>query len=152
MNQSKSCIILLFAVLISVSSFSQHTNHEELFKTDSTVWIKEIIKFPLGFAPEIAYEGYEDLRFVKDGWGKVDHPEFWSYAFGWDIKTEAKPTLKDIEHNIQLYYDGLMKAVNKDKAFTVPKSVISFQKTNTNQYRGTIKTYDAFYTKKNDNT
>lgn len=138
--------LYVFIVLFSMASFSQE-EHPELFETDSTVWIKEIIKFPLGFAPEIPYEGFEDLRFVKAGWGKQEHPEFWSYAFAWYIKTDKAPTLKEIEQNIQLYYDGLMKAVNKDKSFTVPKSIVSFQKTDINKYIGTIKCYDSFYTK-----
>lgn len=138
--------LYIFIVLFSISSFSQEENLD-LFETDSTVWIKEIIKFPLGFAPEIPYEGYEDLRFVKAGWGKMNHPEFWSYAFGWHIKTNTKPTLKEIEKNIELYYDGLMQAVNKNKEFEVPKSIVSFNKIDANKYTGTIKTHDSFYTK-----
>lgn len=143
----KLCISLLLLNCLS-SSFSQETYPNELFKTDSTTWIKEIIKFPLGFAPNINYQGFEDLRFVKAGWGKMNHPEFWSYAFGWYIQTNKKPTQKDIEHNIKLYYDGLMQAVNKEPTFTVPETIASFSKKGKNKFIGTIKTHDSFYTKK----
>jgi len=57
--------------------------HLEVLQTDST-WTKEIIKFPLGFAQEIKFEGFEDLRFPS-GWAKQDSPDFWSYVWAWSI-------------------------------------------------------------------
>lgn len=146
MNFTKRISVVLLMINSAFSVAQAHPT-DELFTTDSTTWIKEIIKFPLGFAPEINYQGFEDLRFVKAGWGKQNHPEFWSYAFGWYLQTSSKPTLSDIVHNIQLYYDGLMQAVNKDPSFTVPKTIVSFKPIDEAAYVGTIKIYDSFYTK-----
>ncbi|WP_439152377.1 hypothetical protein [Winogradskyella sp.] len=54
---------------------------------------------------------------------------------------------------MRLYYDGLMKAVNKDKDFTVPKTIIAFNETTKDNailpsFIGSIKVYDSFFSRK----
>lgn len=120
-----------------------------LLKADST-WGQEIFIFPIHFAPEIQYEGVEDIRFAP-GWAKKDNVDFWTYVFAWRLNIDSIPSEKELKNNLTHYFDGLMKVVNKDKDKILPKTTLEFfRKKNVNQHRltGTINLYDAFTTKK----
>src|SRR5690348_7269453 len=45
-------------------------------------WRREVIPFPLDFAPEIGYRGVEELRFAPRFFDPAA-PTYWSYAFAW---------------------------------------------------------------------
>lgn len=141
-----TCILLLFSVI----GFSQDHKELEILEADST-WTKELIRFPLGFAPQINFEGYEDIRFAKN-WNTPTSSEFFTYAFVWKINLSQLPTTKLLNDNMTLYYDGLMRAVNKDKTITVPDTKVNFTKNDSTktlpEFKGTINVYDAFFTKK----
>ncbi|WP_299123080.1 hypothetical protein [uncultured Winogradskyella sp.] len=143
----KKTVMLTILLFYTIAAFPQDENHLEILEADST-WVKEIIKFPLSFAPEINYEGYEDLRFAKN-WRKPESPEFWTYVIAWNINLQSPPTVEMLEANLKLYYDGLMTAVNKDKDFIIPKTIISINgiKDKSLSYRGNMKVYDSFFTK-----
>ena len=51
--------IIIIALLHNVVLFSQENENLYILEADST-WLKEVIKFPLSFAENIDYEGYED--------------------------------------------------------------------------------------------
>ncbi|WP_298761206.1 hypothetical protein [uncultured Psychroserpens sp.] len=147
----KKAVLIIGLLLYSFSINAQEEQEKGVFVSDTT-WLKEIIKFPLGFAPEIKYEGYEDLRFAKK-WRDKDHPDFWCYTFVWHIKGIQKFTAKDLEEQMGFYYDGLMKAVNKKKDFEVPKTTTLIINTKENGYDnadfvGKLNVYDAFNTQK----
>ncbi|WP_298894643.1 hypothetical protein [uncultured Psychroserpens sp.] len=147
----KKAVLIIGLLLYSFSINAQEEQEKGVFVSDTT-WLKEIIKFPLGFAPEIKYEGYEDLRFAKK-WRDKDHPDFWCYTFVWHIKGIQKFTAKDLEEQMGFYYDGLMKAVNKKKDFEVPKTTTLIINTKGNGYDnadfvGKLNVYDAFNTQK----
>ncbi len=121
-----------------------------LLITEST-WGKEVFTFPLRFAKEIKYEGFEEAHFPK-GWTKEDSNEFWSYAFVWSINLIEELTSKELESNLQAYFDGLMISVNKEKGKTLPKTVVHINKTEDSngilKFSGTVNIYDSFVTKK----
>ncbi|SEL99670.1 hypothetical protein SAMN04487910_3850 [Aquimarina amphilecti] len=146
----KKSIIISLVLLNSFITFGQELKEINLLKADST-WGKEIIKVPFWFAPEIDYQGYEDIRFAK-GWEDVNSSGFWTLVFAWDINLKTKPTTKFFEDNIKLYLDGLMKVVNDIETLIIPKTVANFRidKTDSEKvtFKGTIETYDAFTTKK----
>lgn len=122
----------------------------DVLKTDRT-WSKEIFHFPLAFAKEIEYEGIEDARFPA-GWRQTDSPDFWSYAFAWRINAPAALPKKELEAALQVYFDGLMKSVNKEKDKVLPRTRARFQKTkgatDACSYIGEVNLYDAFATQK----
>lgn len=144
--------IIIITILISCSIYSsgQHKEELNLLQADST-WDKETIQIPFSFAPEIKYIGQEDIRFAK-GWGDINSPGFWTYAFVWDINLKTKPTTIFFEDNLKLYFDGLMNAVNQDTSITIPKTKTFFKekehKKAITSFKGTVETYDAFRTKK----
>ncbi|SDS33869.1 hypothetical protein SAMN04515667_1950 [Formosa sp. Hel1_31_208] len=139
-------IVVLFLFTIGV-----HGQEEKLGVLESdTTWLKEIIKFPINFASDISYEGYEDLRFSKH-WSKKDSSDFWTYAFTWHIKGVQKVNETILESHMKSYYNGLMEAVNKKKDFKVPQTMVLFLKdTGNNQidYIGKIRVYDSFHTER----
>lgn len=144
--------IIIISILLSFSvySFGQQKEEINLLLADST-WGKEIIQIPFWFAPQINYNGHEDIRFAK-GWADIHSSGFWTYVFAWDINLKTKPTTKFFEDNLKLYFDGLMKVVNEDTLLTIPKTKASFiekeQKKEMTTFTGTLEIYDAFTTKK----
>jgi hypothetical protein len=106
----------------------------------------------IGFAQDISYEGFEDLRFPQ-GWSKEDSPNFWSYVWAWSIKGIEKPTESDLEKNVQLYFDGLLGLdFYKINEVKTPKTNAVFIKSNDSKgitkFVGKVKTFDTRYTKK----
>lgn len=146
----KNKILIPFFLLNSILLFSQERVDLFVLETDTT-WKKEMFRFPLGFAPSINYEGIEEAWFPA-GWGKVDSSAFWSYIFAWDINLNSFITEIELENNLQIYFDGLMNAVNKDKEIEVPSTVALFIKkedvNNNSNFIGKVRVYDAFRTKK----
>lgn len=142
----KNTFLVLTSIIIVSFSFAQEEQSLGVFESDTT-WLEEIIPFPISFAPEINYDGYEDLRFAKH-WRDSSHVEFWTYTFAWHISSFEEPDEKIIETNIKYYYDGIMKAVNKKKGFEVPETTVLFIKANQEHesvdYIGKIYVYDSF--------
>jgi hypothetical protein len=119
--------------------------------TTENTWEKEVFSFPLRFAKEIKYEGFEEAHFPK-GWIDKDSPEFWSYTFVWNINHIEKLTAKELEKNLQIYFDGLMISVNKEKNKTLPNTIAKISKikdsNGISNFSGTVNIYDSFVTKK----
>lgn len=143
-------IVLTLSILLVflVCALGQTNDKINLIQADSS-WGKEIIQVPFWFAPQINYQGYEDIRFA-DGWENIESDGFWTLVFTWDINLENKPKSRFFEKNLKLYFDGLMKVVNEDTKIAIPESKIVLRKTKNTipSYTGTIETYDAFTTKK----
>lgn len=147
----KNYIAIITILFLSIGAFGQEEDRLNLFVTDST-WIKEIIKFPIGFAQEIKYEGFEDLRFPK-GWSKEESPMFWSYLWAWSIKSSEELTEDDMEKNIQFYFNGLMGiGSHKSADGKIHNTTVLFVKREStsghSEYIGKVKTFDTRYTNK----
>jgi CubicO group peptidase (beta-lactamase class C family) len=121
-----------------------------LLKTDET-WTSEIFTFPLNFAPNLQFEGIEEAHFPK-GWRNINSPEFWSYAFAWNINLTRRLSENELENYLQIYFDGLTKVVNKEKDLVLPDAASKMYKMekvgDVSRFSGTIKIHDAFVTKK----
>lgn len=121
-----------------------------LLRTDKT-WGKEIFTFPLRFAKDINYEGIEEAHFPK-GWRNVESNEYWSYVFAWNINLNQELTISQLESDLQLYFDGLATAVNKDKNKTPSKAIAKIHEiealNKVSKFKGSIEIYDAFITNK----
>jgi len=143
----KKKLFTISLILFVGQVFSLDEGIQEVFKTDST-WIKEIIEFPISFAQDIKYEGFEDLRFPQ-GWSKEDSPNFWSYVWAWKINNIEEVTTSELEKNIQLYFDGLLGLdFYKIEEKHVRKTNALFIKKDDSHYVGKVKTFDTRYTKK----
>ena len=143
-----SRLFFLMILLSSLSASAQDDPHINLMITEDS-WRKEAFTFPKPFAPEVDFKGEADVRFTK-GWSDVESDLIWSYAFAWKIDLEEKLTDTELEYYLELYFDGLMRVVNRDTTLSVPLTnalfISSAMSKSQLKYTGKIKLYDAFFT------
>ena len=118
-------------------------------------WTKELIVFPLDFAPSIQNRGFEDIRF-SPGWGDSTSYQKWAYAFVWWLNDSTTITEDQLKTELEAYYTGLSKrraiAEKQDtSAFRAAQALV--QKTTTlkgeiETFYATVFFYDAQVTKK----
>ncbi|MFT4536499.1 MAG: hypothetical protein ACI9P5_003875 [Saprospiraceae bacterium] len=121
------------------------------FLEANSKWSKELFQIPLNFAPEITLRGIEDARFTP-GWREKEGDSFWSYVFGWNVDHTQPLTTEEMSHNLELYFNGLMKVKERGKEYGLTESKASFKKikstSNTLKYIGQIETLDGFFERK----
>jgi len=138
----KNNILAIGFILLALDSFGQEKSNFNLLQTDST-WNQEVFHFPIPFAPEIKFEGFEDARFPMF-WSKKDSTDFWSYVFVWSISNPVEITSGVLENNLEMYFNGLMNYQN-----TVALFIEKEPSSTANKYIGKLKTLDALVTKAN---
>lgn len=120
----------------------QDKGNFDLLETDDT-WNQEVFHFPIPFAPEIKFEGFEDARFPKF-WSSKDSSDFWSYVFVWSINKPVALSADVLENHLEMYFNGLMNYQNSAALFYKNDNPV-----NGNEYVGKVKTFDALVTKSN---
>ena len=124
-----SCLFTLAQEILSVLSAPE-------------AWPSEHIPFPLIFAPDIAFNGFEDLRFTP-GWSDSTRANFWTYTFAWYIENDSEITDDQLAKTFDLYYDGLMGIAHRIKSDSVN---VKWTKSIFEGNEGTISVYDGFFT------
>jgi len=113
-------------------------------------WQKELFRIPLNFAPGITLRGIEDARFPA-AWREPDSTIFWSYFFAWNVSHEEALTPVEMNSNLELYFDGLMRLEQRSKEYDVPLTRSNIRKAESNnnsmRYTGTVETFDGFFKK-----
>ena len=141
-------IISIFLIFTSTLLIAQSEQPISILDADTAIWGKEVFSFPLSFADGINYQGTEEARFPT-GWIDQKSDNFWSYVFAWKINYQDELTAEELEKNIVLYYDGLMRIDHKRASDPSIQNTVALFIQNTNtSYTGKIKTFDAFATKK----
>lgn len=145
MNKLPSALILLFFSTISIA---QEKEELSILKADTT-WTKEIIKFPIDWAPEMKVKGFEELRFSK-GWSNKESDTFWSLVIAWSIETDKPLTTEYIESNFNAYFNGLMKPNHWATEFPEPNTLFVKQETSDKSdiSIGRMRLFDGFHTGK----
>lgn len=115
-------------------------------------WLTETIPFPLGFAPELDYQGLEELRFAP-GMFKTESESLWSYTFVWWFPDSTEVSNKRLKKDLSRYFEGLMVAVGESRdrdlsnakfvAELAPPLASDDQET---YLLGTVETFDSFVT------
>lgn len=126
----------------------------ELLPPTPADWRFERIDFPLSFAPELKYEGFEELRFAP-GMFKADSETYFTYIFAMKITSEVTLDAAAIQSMLETYYRGLCRAVGKDSKFEMDLSKIS-AKVQADQagakgakpFRAAVEAFDPFVTGK----
>jgi hypothetical protein len=130
--------LVAFLVFVSAAAFGQ------TFKLPHPEgWGEELIPFPIEFAPGIAYQGEEHLRFTP-GWGKPETEEFWSYCFLWWVDDKAVITKESLERDLKEYYSGLVGRNIESRKIDAKKIVpttTSFKATKTG-FEGAVNMLD----------
>jgi hypothetical protein len=115
-------------------------------------WRTETIPFPLGFAPSLSYAGVEELRFSPEMFS-AGKDGFFTYAFVWWLDGEVALTPERLASDLQLYFEGLAKAVEKPERYDAKKAAAkaSLKKSKATRptaqgFEGKVSAYDAFRT------
>ncbi|MEM6892363.1 MAG: hypothetical protein AAF554_01655 [Bacteroidota bacterium] len=139
----RTALFLLFGGIL-------HAQEPETVLNSPEGWRSEQISFPLSFAPDIAFTGFEDIRFAP-GWSDGESEAFWTYHFVWYIDQNNPMTEASLTKIMEAYYDGLMLLVSKSEEHpegNLPeKTLCLFMKTEKG-FAGKAKVYDAFFSKK----
>lgn len=143
----KSVLVL---VLFSISTSASFGQEKETVLSAPDNWKSEIIPFPLGFAQDIDFVGFEDLRFAPS-WSDTTSENLWTYMFVWYIEKEDAITESKLTTYFNSYYDGLMGVNLKNKEGVInpnklDKTICLFVKTNEG-FKGKIRVYDKFFSK-----
>jgi hypothetical protein len=114
-------------------------------------WSAEKIPFPLPFAPELPYQGVEELRFAPSFF-EPEATSYWSYAFAWWLDDAAPLDQPALTGALTEYFRGLCAAVGGVKFQFEPehfKTTLTLavpQPASGSAYEGQIETYDPFTT------
>ena len=87
-------------------------------------WRQETIPFPLEFAPDLPYQGVEELRF-SPGMFKPDQPDYWSYAFVWWLDGRPPLDASHLSAALQRYFAGLCTSVAREKGWPIDPARIA---------------------------
>ncbi|WP_408041429.1 hypothetical protein [Tenacibaculum amylolyticum] len=139
----KRFLLILFLFLQTLFVLSQEKEKLIIFK-NSKDWQKEIIKFPIDWAPKLKFTGFEELLFTPN-WSNPKNNEFWSLIIGWKVDTAHPLFLKDVTTNFKAYFDGLMKPNHWATDFPEPQ--VMFHKKN-DGFTGAMTFFDGFHTGK----
>ena len=109
-------------------------------------WSTEKFAFPLKFAPNIPFNGTEELH-LSPGWGKSESDEYWSYVFVWYLDKPGNVGANALNDCLAQYYTGLYLAnlgnkPNPPAGFTHADLKPGIPNTYDNGYEGTITTLD----------
>lgn len=147
-------LLLLLVPILGSAAFAEDT--EDVLPFHLPVpegWRTETIPFPLSFAPELKYEGLEELRFAP-GMFDAEKDDFWSYAFVWWIGSDSKLDAAGLSSDLEAYFRGLALAVAKQGGFEPVAPIFSAKinetaaKAGENRlFRGEVETLDAFVTR-----
>jgi len=143
------CLSFVLAAMVT-----EPQGQSELLPPTPADWRFERIDFPLSFAPEIKYKGFEELRFAP-GMFKPDTETYFTYIFAMKIMDEVTLDAGALQGLLETYFRGLCQAVAKDKKFDIDVSKISAQVRSDKQdkpparfFRATVASFDPFVTGK----
>jgi len=113
-------------------------------------WRREVIPFPLEFAPRVASRGVEELRFAPDFF-KPEAATFWSYAFVWLLDDPPPVDAGWLERALVDYFAGLADAVGGKKYHFDPAHYRAALRPATapaawRAWEGTFEGYEPFVT------
>lgn len=148
------CLFILFG-LAAGPAVAQGSATETPFHLPAPEgWTTETLSFPLDFAPELGYEGLEDLRF-SPGMFRETKADFWSYAFVWWVPESTQFDVDRLQADLETYFRGLAEGVAKARDFDPGEpeydvQLESVQPPDPNhvQWQGTVRIFDAFTTRK----
>lgn len=112
-------------------------------------WGIEKIHFPIEFAPQIPYKGFEDLRFTP-GWEHTTSEEHLSYTFLWWLEGAIKVDTAVLKEHLDNYYFGLLLRNVRERHIPANKVIrptatitkVETEADDTETYTGTITVLD----------
>lgn len=112
----------IFFVSLSIAAEGQHAEPQLL--KGPVNWEFERFSLPPSFAPDIHYEGGEELRFAP-GFSKKDSATYFTYAFVAQLDNITAISQNEISDYLLIYYKGLCGIVAKDRKLEIDTNKIS---------------------------
>jgi hypothetical protein len=140
----KKIFFTIISLLILFNfSFSQTETEKILLHPED--WSYEKIDFPLSFAPEINYKGFEELRF-SPGMFKNTSEQHFTYIILMNIHEKVKFSETDVNTLIYNYFNGLCMSYSEKNHLSIDstKIVTDILKIEKNTFRGTAQLFDVF--------
>lgn len=131
--------ILLIAIMVLIGQFAKAQETEPILLKYPENWRFERIDFPIEFAPEIEYEGFEELRFSPQMFSKGEDYYF-TYIFAIFLEKKKELSISEIEKFLTQYFRGLCSVVASSKK----------QEVNTDKINVKANKNGSFYTIKVD--
>lgn len=148
--------VLIVAVVslfvFPVSHVAQETIEVPFDMPVPSGWRTETLPFPLSFAPELDYEGLEELRFSPGMFQEIK-ADYWSYAFVWWVPEGTEFETQRLQTDLDSYFNGLNTAVAEAQDFELGESVVSVQleqaesESGASRWKGKARTLDVFGTR-----
>jgi len=135
---------------ITLSLLLAHTSVQEstLLPHAPEGWRFERLDFPLAFAPEIDYEGFEELRFAP-GMFDAESESYFSYVLALRIEEAIRIDETFLHGFLTDYYVGLCEAVGESRNLDLDLDAIAVRVApGSHGYDAQIDMFDAFVTGK----
>lgn len=109
-------------------------------------WRYERIELPPEFAPDIAFSGFEELRFAP-GMFEPNSGSYFSYIFALRLDGEVDVNSAFVTSFLDKYYQGLCKTVAESRDLDLDLSTISVEVLERDgRFVATVDMYDVFVT------
>jgi hypothetical protein len=108
-------------------------------------WRREVIPFPLDFAPALAHRGFEELRFAP-GFFDPARGGYWSYAFAWRTDDRAELDAATLAGELTAYFRGLVAAVDDKHRVSTPEQIVVHATPTGGGFTLAAHVFDAFGT------
>ena len=126
----------------------------ELLPKTPPDWRYERIDFPLSFAPELNYDGFEELSFAP-GMFDAESDTYFTYIFVMKITNDVSFDAKLLKSLLETYFRGLCRTVAEGTDFDIDVSKISatvhedhYETKSSRHFTVTLDSYDPFVTGK----
>ncbi|CAL2075611.1 conserved hypothetical protein [Tenacibaculum sp. 190524A05c] len=135
-------LFLVIAFTSVITTFGQEKAEIMKYPTD---WRYERINFPLDFAKDISWEGFEELRF-SPGMFDIKSSDYFTYYFVLSIKNKVELSQKEIQEALVKYYRGLCKAVNPKGKFDInyDEITVTIDKLSSCSLKANVVFFDGF--------
>lgn len=147
MQALKSIVMILAVFCMALPQSAQGADKPGLITGLPETWPKEVIPFPLTFAPTIPLEGIEELRFAP-GMFKPDANDYFHYAFLWQLDGNPNLAKDTIQTYLRLYYNGLFVAASQSektaKTAALKNFTYAMEAIDAGRQKGTIMWEDPF--------
>jgi hypothetical protein len=144
--------ILLTGLVVVTGGVAQDMPEVTFHLPTPQGWRTETLPFPLDFAPELEFEGVEELR-LSPGMFDETSEDFWSRAFVWWVPEATHFSTERLENDLETYFLGLTGGVAAARQldpgkpdFDVRLEPVDVTTPAGREWTGTVRTFDIFTT------
>ncbi len=147
-------MIAMVLSLLPVMACAEPATKSVLLPKTPPNWRYERIDFPLPFAPELKYDGFEELGFAP-GMLNAKSDTYFTYIFAMKITNDVSIDAKLLKSLLETYFRGLCRTVAEGTDFDIDVSKISatvredhYEAPRTRHFTVMLDSYDPFVTGK----